>query len=86
VTTWSKTQIRSARKALLKPLLLARGRTLNQIDEYNLCVADYRDLIIKDNYWRCKSTAKNGNTIDYFMIVEGMSFNQAMQVITSALP
>ena len=67
-------------------MLLARGRSLNQIDEYNWCVADYRDLIIKDNYWRWKSTAQNGNTIDYFMIVEGMSFNQAMQVITSALP
>lgn len=78
---WSKSQIRSARKTRLQPLLIAQGRSLKELDCGNWAVESYHDLIVKDNYWLRKSTNQNGNTIDYFMTIEGMSFNQAMQVI-----
>jgi hypothetical protein len=85
VTTWSKSQIRSARKAALLPLLKARGRPIIELHDDNWAVAGSRDLIIKDHYWRCTATGRCGNAIDYLMTVEGMSFNDAMQSIMATI-
>jgi hypothetical protein len=53
-------------------------------------------LLVKANYWIWRAAAKPGgdgadrdlagNTIDFFVQVEGKTFHQAMQIITGASP
>lgn len=38
-------------------------------------------IIVKNNFWIWPDNDLSGNTIDFFMTIEGMSFNQAMQII-----
>jgi len=39
-------------------------------------------LILKDSYWRWPQRELAGNTIDFFVKVLGLSFNDAMRQIT----
>ena len=81
---WSKVQIRMARKAPLSPLLLRRGLQLQPLANGNLCVTAHDDLIVKDSFWRWPSKGIGGNAIDYFILVEGCSFHQAMHIVTQS--
>lgn len=44
---------------------------------------DLAGLVIKHSYWAWPDRNIAGNAIDYFVKVEGMTFNQAMQIITA---
>ena len=47
-------------------------------------VVAYDDLLIKHSYWRWPSKDIGGNAIDYFVLVEGMSFADAMLLLEQA--
>ncbi len=79
---WNKTQIRTARKVQLAPLLARRGLRLQPLRDDNICVVDHDDLLIKESFWRWPSKNIQGNAIDFFMKVEGMSFHETMTVLT----
>lgn len=79
--TWSKAQIRAARKVELAPLLAERGLRLQPRGEENFCVVAYDDLLIKHSYWRWPSKDMGGNTIDFFVLIEGMSFAETMALL-----
>jgi hypothetical protein len=40
-------------------------------------------LLLKDSYWRWPQRELAGNTIDFFVKVLGLSFNDAMRLITA---
>ena len=81
---WNKSEIRAARKIELAPLLARRGIRLQPLREGNFCVVDYDDLLIKESYWRWPSKHIEGNAIDFFVLVEGMSFADAMALLAQA--
>ena len=78
---WKKTDIRKARKVELAPVLKNRGLTLASRNNGNHVVAEHDDLIIKDSYWRWPSRGTSGNAIDYFIVVDDKSFNEAMTIL-----
>jgi len=88
---WTHDDIRRARCAPLAPLLAARGglRLMPLAnDNYQVvpadgATADLAGLVIKHSYWVWPDRNIAGNAIDYFVKVEGMTFNQAMQIITA---
>jgi hypothetical protein len=79
--TWGKTEIRQARQTPLAPILAQRGLQLSALPEENFRVAQYDDLVVKRSYWRWPSHGIEGNAIDFFMLVEGKSFSQAMRIL-----
>ncbi|MDH3834962.1 MAG: hypothetical protein OES34_12505 [Nitrosopumilus sp.] len=78
---WSKDQIRAARRVPLPPLLAHRGFRLRETGAGNFEVCDYPGLIVKDCFWRWPDQDADGNTIDFFVHVLGMSFAAAMQTL-----
>jgi len=88
---WSRADIRKARSANLAPLLAARGFLLKPLANGNYEVVpengaatDLAGLVIKHSFWIWPDRNIAGNAIDYFVKVEGMTFNQAMQIITAS--
>jgi len=81
-TRWTREQIRSARQAPLLPLLQQRGLQLLELEAGNFELSAYPGLIVKDSYWRWPQRELAGNTIDFFVQVLGLSFNDAMRQIT----
>ena len=79
--TWNKTEIRAARKVALAPLLLRRGLRLLPKPQDNFLVTTYDDLMVKDCYWRWPSRNLQGNAIDFFTLVERLSFQDAMAIL-----
>ena len=89
--TWTKSAIREARKAELLPLLLQRGYRLQPRLNGNYTVLPDPEvptrpagLLVKANYWTWPERDLSGNTIDFFVQVEGQTFHQAMAIITHA--
>jgi hypothetical protein len=80
---WSREQIRLARLAPLVPLLQKRGLQLLEQESNNFLLPAYPGLILKESYWRWPQQNKSGNTIDFFVQVLGLSFNDAMRHITA---
>ena len=85
---WTHDDIRRARCAPLAPLLAARGLRLMPLanDNYQVvpgdgAATDIAGLVIKHSFWIWPDRNISGNAIDYFVKVEGMTFNQAMQII-----
>ena len=70
------------RLALLfrKALLSAQSPALviGPTGDRNFCVVDYDDLLIIESYWRWPFKNLEGNAIDFFVLVESMSFADAM--------
>nr|WP_321349317.1 hypothetical protein [uncultured Methanoregula sp.] len=81
-TRWSREQIRTARMAPILPLLQQRGLALIERSEGNFELATAKGLLIKESYWRWPQRELAGNTIDFFVQVLGLSFNDAMRQIT----
>lgn len=86
---FSKTQIRNARKINLAPILIQRGYQLHSTggDNYTLITNGSRlpdDIVIRDFYWICKSRNLTGNAIDFFVLLEGLPFLKAVEIITNA--
>jgi hypothetical protein len=80
--TWTREQIRAARLASLVPLLQKRGLELLAREAGNFIVPAYPGLILKDSYWRWPERNLAGNAIDFCVQVLGLSFNDAMRLIT----
>ena len=88
--TWTKSAIREARKAEMAPLLIRRGYRLLPLDNGNYrLLPDPKDpsgpagLVVKQNFWIWPDRQLDGNTIDFFIQVEGQSFHEAMKIITA---
>ena len=79
--TWSKTEIRQARKLPLAPLLQKHGVPLRELLNQNFLVLSHGDLTVRDSFWIWKSHQLQGNTIDFFTMVEKLSFAQTMQLL-----
>lgn len=79
---WSREQIRAARVVPLLPLLQKQGLQVIQRAAGNFELAAYPGLLIKDSYWRWPQRNLAGNAIDFFVQVLGMSFHDAMRLIT----
>ena len=78
---WDREQIQRARKTPLAPLLRRRGYPLRTRPGENFLVEDHQDLVVKDCYWVWPSHQMKGNAIDFFMLVECRSFNEAMEIL-----
>ena len=78
---WDREQIQRARKTPLSPLLRRRGYPLRTRPGENFLVEDHQDLVVKDCYWVWPSRQLKGNAIDFFMLVECRSFNEAMEIL-----
>jgi hypothetical protein len=79
---WSKEQIRTARRKELPSLLKKRGYHLREKSNENYLVEDEGDLVVKNSYWVWESRELKGNAIDFFVLVECRSFNEAMEILT----
>ncbi len=82
-TYWSKEQIRSARRVDIVPLLQHQGVQLRDKAAGNYEVLQHRELIVKKNYWNWPDQDMQGNPIEYFMYVVGLSFTESMSEIDS---
>jgi len=49
----------------------------------NFTLPSYPGLIVKDSYWRWPERNLAGNAIDFCVQVLGLSFHDAMRLITS---
>ena len=78
---WKKNNIRKARKVELAPVLKNRGLTLVPQNDGNYIVSEHDDLVIKNWYWCWPSRNSSGNSIDYFVEIEGKSFNETMTIL-----
>jgi hypothetical protein len=79
--TWSRNDIRLARRAQLPPLLVREGFRLRETGAGNFELLDHPGLIVKEAYWRWPDQNKQGNAIDLFVQVLGRSFHEAMTTI-----
>lgn len=78
---WTREQIRTARMAPLIPLLQKRGLELVELDADNFALPAYPGLLVKESYWRWPQRNREGNAIDFFVHVLGLSFHDAMRQI-----
>lgn len=67
--------------ALLVPLLQKRGLQLIEKEAGNFQLSAFPGLIVKESYWRWPERNLDGNAIDFFVHVLGLSFHDAMRQI-----
>jgi len=48
----------------------------------NYRITEHPGIVVKRSFWREPDSDHAGNTIDFFVVVLGMSFNKAMEAIT----
>ena len=80
-SSWTREQIRDARKAGLASLLEKRGHQLVETGGGNFLVPAFPGLIVKDSYWRWPERNQSGNAIDFLVQVLGRPFHEAMREI-----
>ena len=83
---WNKSDIRRARKVDLAPVLRGKGLQLRPLLDDNFLVVTYYDLFVKKSFWRWPSRNLCGNSIDFFIRVQGLSFNETMKLLSRYLP
>jgi thermostable 8-oxoguanine DNA glycosylase len=82
--TWKRIEIRTARQAPLKPVLEGLGYRLEpRRDDNYLVVGLPQEVIIKDHYWVRTDDRSAGNAIDFLVDIQGMTFSEAMHLLTS---
>ena len=72
--------------APLIPLLQKRGFPLLEKETGNFESPAFPGLIVKESYWRWPQRNLDGNAIDFFVQVLGLSFHDAMCQILGAPP
>lgn len=85
--TWTREQIRQARQTPLAPILRQRGYRLEPRPDGNFRLLGLsQDILVKDHYWVCHDddgTRRGGNSIDFFVAIEQLSFQQTMDLLSS---
>ena len=82
--TWKRIEIRIARQTPLKPVLEALGYRLEPRRDNNyLVIGLSEEVIVKDHYWVCTDDGSAGNAIDFLVNIQGMTFSEAMHLLTS---
>jgi hypothetical protein len=86
--TWTPADIRAARQAPLAPILQRLGHKLHPTGGGNfrlhlpqLATESAKEILIKENYWRRPDDGAAGNTIDFFVKIQGLTFKHAMTII-----
>ena len=81
--TWSRLEIRQARQIHLKPVLEQLGYRLLPRPDGNYAVTNLaNEIIIKEHYWNCPDSGLSGNAIDFFVKIRGVTFNEAMTLLS----
>lgn len=94
-TRWCSAEIRAARQMPLKPVLETLGYRLEprQNGNYRL-LGIPAEVTVKDHYWvrsdpgggahpETASAGSAGNAVDFLVKIHGMTFAQAMRLLTS---
>ena len=82
VPSWTREQIRAARKVDLALLLEKRGHLLVETGGGNSRVPDFPGLIVKESYWRWPERNQSGNAIDFHVQVLRWTFHDTMTELT----
>ena len=83
--SWTKADIRRARQIRLKPILEQLGYRLQPRPNDNYIIAGLaNEIVVKDHYWHCPDSGHAGNAIDFFVKVHGVTFNEAMTLLTQS--
>ena len=80
--SWTREQIRDARKVDLALLLENRGHLMIEQGGGNCHVPDFPGLIVKESYWRWPERNQSGNAIDFHTQILGWSFHDTMRALT----
>ena len=80
---WSKNDIERARTTDLALVLAQQGFTLRELPANTFLVTEYRGLVIHGHNWLWKAHHLHGNTIDFFVVLLGHTFDEAMRVLCS---
>jgi hypothetical protein len=87
--TWTKSDIRLARKADLVSILSDRSYRLHPLGNGNFRILPDPDdpaapsgVVVKESFWIWGEKNIAGNAIDFFTHVEGKTFHDAMRIIT----
>ena len=79
-SSWTKAEIRRARRTPLKPVLEALGYRLQPRPNGNyILLGVAEEVVVKDHYWICTDNGKAGNAIDFLIGQRGMSFSGAIE-------
>ena len=90
--SWTKAEIHRARRTPLPPILESQGYRLEPRARGNYRVVGLtQEIIVKDHYWVCTDDAsaapddhsRSGNSIDFLVQIGGLSFEKAMELLTS---
>ena len=80
--SWTKAEIRAARRMPLKPLLEDLGLRLVPAGEDNYRVDGAGGgIVVKEHYWISPDSGASGNAIDFLVKIRGMSFSEAMRML-----
>lgn len=82
--SWTREQIRDARKVDLATLLEKRGHLLVEQGGGNCRVPDFPGLIVKESYWRRPERNQSGNAIDFHVQVLHWTFHDTMTELTKS--
>jgi hypothetical protein len=86
-TQWTRSQIRAARQRPLKPVLENLGYRLAPRRDGNYEVLGMAaEVVIKDHYWVRLDDGTAGNAIDFFVTLQGKSFNETMRLLAQTTP
>ena len=79
--SWSREQIRQARRRPLLDLLTRRGLHLAHVGGDNYTISEHPGIVIRQWYWNAPQDERSGNTIDFMVDILGLSFANAMEEI-----
>jgi hypothetical protein len=80
---WTRELIEEARQASLPAILAQRGYAVRRLPNGAVWLPGFAGLLIHSNRWIWKNQHLHGNTIDFFVVIEGKSFDDAMQLVHS---
>lgn len=78
---WTADDIRKARDTMLAPILASRGYPVMELPNGAVLLQNFRGLIIHGNRWIWKSQQMYGNSLDFFITIDGKTFSEAMEIL-----